>query len=569
MTDETRDRQEDSRTPRWPILLILFLAFGVRFLNIEYGLPFSLDAKEEKAVTNGVRYVIMFSPETLNAPKLSPIESPSESPLPGYITAGEYGALFALGRKAGKINNLQHFKYLFLVEHGRFVLMSRLVSVLLGVLAVYIVYKTCVIAFGWGIAVAASLFVAFSPHMAAAGRVANGEMFTVIFALLALFFLVRFGVDKRIGGIFYASILAGLAAGSSFGLMPLVIVIVFAYAVIVPKEYKVVYTFIGFVACLALFAVGVVMPNASAFIAAREAAARGVLAGFLERLGTSAIGGPGAQETLAGMVSPGIAPGTLGAGLLAAGVIGIFWGLARDRWKRRRHAFVLAFFFVTALAVFPHNDGQFALWAALVSAPLAIGASFLIYRIGWASKLPARAGAVVMVILALVIGGQGLLQTGVACLRKEQTDTRIAYAKWAETNLPDEAYVLVTDNARFLNDVKSLRGAGAAWKGWKRDILKAWNGRAFNMYTSSEEDWGQRVPEIGMFNYVAVDSWGEAALTEGAPDEAQAERNAAMLAAIDAARKTGRLVKVFDEKPAGIEGPCPRIEVYEIPGKSP
>ena len=117
---------------RLPIFLILALAFTLRVLGVNFGLPDLYHADEPIVVNHALAFGSGdFNPHFFKIP-----------PLVSYLLFSIYGLFFLLGKTAGLFGSVQDFELLFYANPTAFYLLARLIfGVLLGTLSVYVFYR--------------------------------------------------------------------------------------------------------------------------------------------------------------------------------------------------------------------------------------------------------------------------------------------------------------------------------------------------------------------------------------------------------------------------------------------
>ncbi|MHC4713217.1 MAG: glycosyltransferase family 39 protein [Planctomycetota bacterium] len=566
------NRKEAAREKhaRWPILVILLAALAARLLGIGYGLPLSHDPAEEKNVEQALRHNLLFRSE-----KLVPDDT-ERSPLTSYIVAAEYGGAFGIGNIFGRVSSLMEWRYLFLTRPGFFIGLARLSSVVFGLLAVYLLYGLCARALDWGVGLIAAVFLALSPAAAHFSRLAVGDAIAMFFLLAGVWQLVELAIDKRFITTIYAALLFGLSAGVAYEYAPLTIVLVAAYLMIIPGEYKTSATALGALLVAAAWVVGVVAPSAGAIITAPRSSLPALAKGAVSAFGAWGISdGALVLSRLKELVSIDVFGDAAGWAIAVAGILGLLWGLFYSRSSRRVYVILIVFLLVCAVVYFPLEPDNFRRWVFLMTPALSVGAAVIIYRLFWRKRMSASLGVTLMALAAALVAAQGAAQIGVWGLRRTANDTRNIFARWAVKELPSGARVVTTQQARFLRDNKYIERQRSTWEPWRQRLIQTWNGRAFSAFTVSADDPTRRLPPLDEFDYLAVDSRSESQLRRiaqpspapwwfGGADKSQRDRAVEILAMIDTARGKGTAAKVIPQPPRGLAGYGPKIEVYRL-----
>lgn len=113
------------------LALIISIAFSVRTIGLNFGLPFAYHDDEPIIVNYALSYGTGdFSPRTFNIP-----------PLLSYLLYFEYGIFYLIGLLLGIFSNINDFGYLFLNNPTAFYLIGRFTyGVLPGTLSVFFLY---------------------------------------------------------------------------------------------------------------------------------------------------------------------------------------------------------------------------------------------------------------------------------------------------------------------------------------------------------------------------------------------------------------------------------------------
>ncbi len=117
-----------------PILSILTLAFLIRIIGVNFGLPDLYHADEPIVVNHALAY---------GAGDLNPhfFKIP---PLISYLLSLVYGVYFLIGSRMGCFKSVDNFLNLFLRDPTSFYLLGRIIfGVILGVATVYVLYRLC------------------------------------------------------------------------------------------------------------------------------------------------------------------------------------------------------------------------------------------------------------------------------------------------------------------------------------------------------------------------------------------------------------------------------------------
>ncbi|MFH1867824.1 MAG: glycosyltransferase family 39 protein [Candidatus Omnitrophota bacterium] len=135
------------------LYVILMLAFFVRIVGLDFGLPFTYHDDEPIIVNYALSYGTGdLSPHTFNVP-----------PFLSYLLCFQYGIFYLLGRLFGAFKSINDFGYLFLNNPTIFYLIGRFtLGVIPGVLSVFFIYLLGKKVFNRDIGLIAALFLAFN-----------------------------------------------------------------------------------------------------------------------------------------------------------------------------------------------------------------------------------------------------------------------------------------------------------------------------------------------------------------------------------------------------------------------
>ncbi len=570
------DDKIDERPARWPIAAILLAALVVRLVGIGYGLPYSFNLEEEANAKQAFKYTALYKWN-----KMKP-DDPGRSNLTSYILAGEYGAYYAGANLVGRVGGIMEYRYRFLARPRAFYILARLASAVIGLFCIWGIYRICVIAFDWGVGVLAAFFMAFSPHNIHFSQVGVGDILAAAFLIGGLYHLVMLCVEKRIASAVAAGALLGLAAGAAFEYSVFVILFYVAYLVVVPREYKPSATLAGLGIGTFCFLAGAALPNAVLIYYYPKEVGAGFLQAAISTISSPAlVSSARAVSVLKEAVAFDVFGWAIGWAFAVTGFLGLLWGMAFAKWKRRRFFVIFTALVVAGVFFFPTSRDGFIRWAFLMTPALAVGAGFFVYRLFWRKGVPATVAIVLMVVFTAGIAAQGALEVGSFALRKSENDTRWQFASWAMKNLPDGASVLATPQARFLLRKADLVGQDARWVDWRQKVLAAWNNRAFRVTLVGTRSGSEEIPGpkalVKDYDYVAVDTWTledlapslsppltDAELAQGYAAGGPGQRSLPALAAF--VRSAGRGEKVIDiaAPPRGLAGYGPGIEVIKL-----
>ncbi len=527
-TGRFQEEPEEAANPRWPILVILAVALGLRIWGMGYGLPWSYSAEEDRVVKQA------FALTTYNM-------KPADYGRPvfmSYIVAGEYGAYFGLEHLVRRVGPIHEFASQFLSRPSSFILIARATSIAFALAAIYVLYTIGKASFEWGVGVVAAAFLAVSPQHVKISHLGTGDSLAFLFMVLGLYFLVRLAAEKRLGIAFTAALMLGFAAAAEWQYAVLLVLAYAAYFMVAPREYKWSATLLGVFVLAVAFAFGMILPNGillmkppafwHGFVATLGA---GIDLSLFSHLSQAAA-------FTRSLVSANIYTLAVGWALLGAGVLGIVWGLAAARWKRTQYGVLLAALLAPYVCLMPMTRETVARWGLFMTPALALGAAYFVYHLLWRKHVPAVVAIVGMCILAAAVGCQGAVETGVLNLRRTADDTRARFASWALENVPHLSVVAATPGARFMFDARQLF-PGIEWAQWREQVLTHWNGRAVALTTLPVPPISGKIPDVSQVDYVTIDGWSVEFLERAGSPQA-----AAILSFLDAARASGKVVLV-------------------------
>ncbi len=191
------------------IISILILAFILRVLGINYGLP-NFFIGDEQALIGG-------SLKMIELKTLIPSLHPEEFRLLYYPPFVSYLYLLffipIILIKYIFINNFGLLKINLILNPGSFILMARFLSVLFSTATIYIIYLLSKKIFNKKTAIFSSLFLAFSFLHIQLSHMARHWVYDLFFCYLIILF--SFYLDKK-RNYFFIGLLAGLAFGTNY-----------------------------------------------------------------------------------------------------------------------------------------------------------------------------------------------------------------------------------------------------------------------------------------------------------------------------------------------------------------
>ena len=190
-----------------PLLLILGLAFLLRFVGIWYGLPSMYNSDEPDNVVQALSYGAKGSlePTYFGYPTLY-----------SYVLFLIYGLYFGLGQIFGMFDTALEFGAAYFLNPTGLFIVGRFLSVVLGTAGVYIIYKIGERFFSKRAAWMAALFVALSFAHVQASHWILLEAALVFMSALGIYLILRFSEAPTLRMNFLASFVCGLAISTKY-----------------------------------------------------------------------------------------------------------------------------------------------------------------------------------------------------------------------------------------------------------------------------------------------------------------------------------------------------------------
>ncbi len=163
-------------SPRLLLAAILLLALGLRaWGGPGYGLPFLFQADEAHSVHLAGRIAA-------HGPNPHEFEYPH---LHLYLLVLVFGGVFVVEFLSGRVESRAAFKQLYLQDPSAFYLAGRWLSVVAGVLSVYLAYRVGRRAYGEQAGLVAAFLVATASPLVASSQVIKGDILVVVLVLAA------------------------------------------------------------------------------------------------------------------------------------------------------------------------------------------------------------------------------------------------------------------------------------------------------------------------------------------------------------------------------------------------
>ena len=184
------------------LLAILSVAFGLRFLGIWYGLPGMYNSDEPVNVIQALSYGAKKSlePTYYDYPTLY-----------SYALFAVYGLYFAFGKLFGAFESALDFGAAYFLNPTGLFLVGRLLSVALGVAAVWVVYVTAARFFSKRIGfLSAGLLTLSFAHVNTSHWILL-EAALVFMSALAIYYILALNDQSGRKAVFVAGLVSGLA----------------------------------------------------------------------------------------------------------------------------------------------------------------------------------------------------------------------------------------------------------------------------------------------------------------------------------------------------------------------
>jgi hypothetical protein len=211
-------------------LIIILVAFLLRFSGITYGLPYSIGHFDELI---SVRIAMAFGatrslrPITLLYPSFY-----------SYILFCLYSIYFLIGLVMHIFRNLVDFAFIYLTRPGNFYFLGRLISVIVSTLTVALTYQIGKQIYNKNIGLIAALLLSFSPSYVLYSHWAKPDITMCFLSALSLLFICLI-FDKRYPRYYLlAGLFAGLAVATKYNAMLLVFPLFIGHLLAVKNRNK-------------------------------------------------------------------------------------------------------------------------------------------------------------------------------------------------------------------------------------------------------------------------------------------------------------------------------------------
>jgi len=206
------------------IYWILVLAAVIRFTGIWHGLPALYNSDEPFVVNNALSYGAKKSLEP------SYFDYPT---LYSYVLFGVYGGYYLVGSVSGAFDDAIDFAAGYFLDPTGFYLIARILSVLWGVLAVYVVYRAGRRFLSERTGLYAALTLALSWLHVEKSHWGLLESPLVLLSALALYFILKLSESANTKNTILAGLISGLAVSTKYNagfiFVPLFVACFFAW----------------------------------------------------------------------------------------------------------------------------------------------------------------------------------------------------------------------------------------------------------------------------------------------------------------------------------------------------
>ena len=189
------------------LLIILVVAFVLRFAGAWYGLPSLYYSDEPFNVVNALAYGAKKSlePTYFVYPALY-----------SYFLLGVYGLYFVAGTLTGSFGNALDFGAAYFINPGGLFLTGRILSVLLGVAAIFLVFRIAQRYFSQRVAYLAAALLALSTTHTNLSHWILPEAAVAFMSALALYAVFRFHELPTFKSVLMAGVACGLAISTKY-----------------------------------------------------------------------------------------------------------------------------------------------------------------------------------------------------------------------------------------------------------------------------------------------------------------------------------------------------------------
>lgn len=209
---------------KWYLFIIMFLGFYIRFLGIDFSLPFSSNPIETTIVDKAMLYDF----------RMQYHDFFTGIPILSYILFFEFGLFFIIGKILGFFATLKDFQVFYLMNPYHFYFLGRVTTgFFFGMTSVYLVYlfAKMITRNDETIALLSALFLSFCYTHVRESHFISPDVFFVFLVLLALVYLVRLQQNVQPKYFLLVAILIGITSSVKLSgfilLIPLLIGVLF------------------------------------------------------------------------------------------------------------------------------------------------------------------------------------------------------------------------------------------------------------------------------------------------------------------------------------------------------
>ncbi len=208
------------------LLIVVGLAFGLRFYHINYDLPFVYDQDEPMFVSHTLS---MLKNRDLNPHWFGP---PASTTM--YLLAVLYSGIFLGGRTVGIFRSTEDFRNLFYSDPSIFYLSGRIVSAIFGVASIWLLYKIGKRLFGSPAGLLAATALALSPLHIILSQQVRMDIQMVFLLLVAFWYCLDILERQDWKSYLLAGFITGLAVVTKYPAVVFTLTIALSHFAITP-----------------------------------------------------------------------------------------------------------------------------------------------------------------------------------------------------------------------------------------------------------------------------------------------------------------------------------------------
>ena len=208
----------------------MILVFIVRVLGVRHGLPGIYHPDEPIVVSRAVNVVINgdLNPHFFHWPSLLM-----------YLLAIEYEIIYLIGKLAGSFNNTDDFFRYYSLFKGDFHLWGRVLIALMGTGFSYFLFLITKLWFDRKMAYCALFVSAFTPLLIKHSHFITPDIPALFFASVSIYFLSKYHfLEKRVAFLYWASVMAGLAAATKYNYALMIIPVMIILLSDTPQKFQ-------------------------------------------------------------------------------------------------------------------------------------------------------------------------------------------------------------------------------------------------------------------------------------------------------------------------------------------